>query len=80
LFYLFLFSLSLQDPFITVTPLDSECLSLVLASDGLWETTTDEEVASVVSQVETAQELADKLLARAVPNTRDNVTVVALLF
>ncbi len=67
------------DPFVGVIPLTKEADFVVIASDGLWDVMTFEEVADFIvkqdnhSHLKIAEMLVDEAIAR---NSQDNVTAV----
>jgi len=77
-------SLVVADPEITRIPIQEEDEFLVLASDGLWDEVTGEDMIQIVKQTvatkgrnHVCQVLCDTGVER---NTKDNVTVITLFF
>eukprot|EP00924_Labyrinthula_sp_SR-Ha-C_P009886 maker-scaffold_21-snap-gene-2.3-mRNA-1 protein AED:0.02 eAED:0.02 QI:438/1/1/1/0.5/0.2/5/1014/331 len=71
--------LVIPDPDIFEHPRNSEDKWLILASDGLWDVYTNEQVAAEASTATSSYELAGKLTKNAyVKGTMDNVTVIVI--
>ncbi|KAL0955819.1 hypothetical protein HGRIS_002022 [Hohenbuehelia grisea] len=68
-------------PYTTETELCEEDEFLVLACDGLWDVTTDQQAVDIVREIDDAQHASQKLLKHALSHhTTDNVTVVVVRF
>ncbi|KZP34480.1 protein serine/threonine phosphatase 2C [Athelia psychrophila] len=68
-------------PYTTETELCEDDDLLILACDGLWDVAGDQQAVDLVSDVQDAQEAAEKLLTYALnKSTTDNVTVLVVRF
>lgn len=68
-------------PYTTETALGDEDSFLIIACDGLWDVTSDQEAVDLIQHVEDAQEAARVLLKHALSNfSTDNVSVMVIRF
>lgn len=67
------------DPFCSEVPLQPTDTHLILACDGLWDVTTDQEAVDLVLQEQDAQKASDRLLLHALKNgSTDNISVMVI--
>jgi len=68
------------EPFITATKLTETDTHLILACDGLWDVTTDQEALDLITDESSAQKMSDKLLVHALKKgSTDNISVMVIL-
>lgn len=66
---------------LSIVTLGSEGAVLVMASDGVWGTFSDEEAISIATSQENAQNAAEAILAEANrKGIRDNVSVIVVMW
>ena len=67
------------EPYMTVTTLDSTDTHLILACDGLWDVTSDQEAIDLILPESESQKMSDKLLLHALKNgSTDNISVMVI--
>jgi len=68
------------EPYITATKLNETDSHLILACDGLWDVTTDQEALDLISDESSAQKMSEKLLLHALKKgSTDNISVMVIL-
>jgi len=68
------------DPYLTTTTLEPTDTHLILACDGLWDVTTDQEAIDLILSESDAQKMSEKLLLHALRNgSTDNISVMVVL-
>lgn len=68
-------------PYTTETSLSDEDAFLIVACDGLWDVTDDQDAVDLVADIEDPQEASEKLLQHALSNfSTDNTSVMVVRF
>lgn len=68
------------EPYLTTIELDPTDTHLIIACDGLWDVTSDQEAIDLILPENDAQKMADKLLLHALKNgSTDNISVMVVL-
>lgn len=68
------------DPYLTTIQLDPTDTHLILACDGLWDVTNDQDAIDLILVENDAQKMSDKLLVHALRNgSTDNISVMVVL-
>jgi len=68
------------DPYLQTIELDETDTHLILACDGLWDVTSDQEAIDLILPENDAQKMSDKLLVHALKNgSTDNISVMVVL-
>ncbi|KAF2072164.1 hypothetical protein CYY_006523 [Polysphondylium violaceum] len=68
------------DPYKTSVKLDSNYTHLILACDGLWDVTTDQEAVDLILNETEAQQMSDKLLLHALKKgSTDNISIIVII-
>lgn len=68
------------EPFLKTIELTSQDTHLILACDGLWDVTSDQEAVDLIKDETEAQKMSDKLLVHALKNgSTDNISVMAVI-
>jgi len=68
------------DPYKTSVKLDSTYTHLILACDGLWDVTTDQEAVDLILNETEAQQMSDKLLLHALKKgSTDNISIIVII-
>lgn len=68
------------DPYLNTVELDETDTHLILACDGLWDVTSDQEAVDLILPESEAQKMSDKLLVHALKNgSTDNISVMAVV-
>jgi len=69
-----------SEPFQTETELNNTDTHLILACDGLWDVTSDQEAIDLISSETSAQRMSDKLLLHALKSgSTDNISIMVIL-
>jgi len=68
------------EPYINVVELTPQDTHLVLASDGVWDVTNDEDIARITKGLTNANDMSAALLKHALKSSRDNNSIVVVTF
>jgi len=68
------------EPYLTTITLDQSDTHLILACDGLWDVTSDQDAIDLILPENDAQKMSDKLLVHALKNgSTDNISVMVVV-
>jgi len=68
------------EPYLTTITLEPTDTHLILACDGLWDVTTDQEAVDMIVTESDSQKMSDKLLLHALRNgSTDNISVMVVI-
>ncbi len=69
------------EPYLTTVAVEPTDTHLILACDGLWDVTSDQDAIDLIISETDAQKMSDKLLLHALKNgSTDNISVMVCLF
>lgn len=68
------------DPYMAETTLNDDDEFMILACDGLWDVCEDQAAVDLVAKMKDPQRMAEKLMNHALDTSRDNITIIVVIF